>query len=223
MTPESSMTLAASSPTSPPAPRSTPSPPPGPFGPIPSDITPRRRRQPWPSSPRFESPTSRRYHSAANGKGKNASIPVDACANLCTAESVNDERRQHRSDVFANDKVGNFIEFGRFAIDYRQMGAVSFGQQGESGGRQVHERGADCEKKITVKSQLLGAAHLPLGHRLAERDRRGLDRTAAVGAIRRTLAGLRELLPHPGELVSPAAVEARGIAVVAVQLDHVFH
>src|SRR5436190_21472640 len=45
MTPVSSMTLAASSPSSPPAPRSTSRPPPGPFDPIPSDaMTPQRRR-----------------------------------------------------------------------------------------------------------------------------------------------------------------------------------
>ena len=107
-----------------------------------------------------------------------------------------------------NNEVGNFVEFGRFAIDYDQSCTISFGHQGESGGRPHHQRRADCEEKITVKSQLLRAAHLAFGHRLTERDRRRLDVTAAVGAIRCLLLRLHEPLAHPGQLVTPAAIEA---------------
>jgi hypothetical protein len=42
--------------------------------------------------------------------------------------SVDDKGGQHRSDVFAHDKVGNFIEFGRFPVDNHQTSAVSFGK-----------------------------------------------------------------------------------------------
>src|SRR5262249_12096227 len=92
----------------------------------------------------------------------------------------------------------------------------------KSGGGPHHQRGTDREKKITVKSELLGTAHFALGHRLAEGNRRGLDMAAAIAAIRRTLAALDELPAHPGELVALAAAETQSISVVAVQLDHVF-
>src|SRR5215813_11513641 len=88
------------------------------------------------------------------------------------AESVDDEGRKYRSDVLAYDNVGNFIEFGRFTIDNHQTSAVSFGKQGESGGRPHHQRRADREKKITVKSQLFSASHFALRHRLTEGNRR---------------------------------------------------
>src|SRR5215813_11005808 len=124
------------------------------------------------------------------------------------AESVDDEGRKYRSDVLAYDNVGNFIEFGRFAIDNHQTSAVFFGKQGKSGGRPHHQRRADREKKITVKSQLFRAAHFALRHRLTEGNRRGLDMPAAVGAIGRAFASIGEALAHPRQFVALAATEA---------------
>src|ERR1700730_476335 len=123
MTPVSSMTLAASSPISAPMPRPLVKAPPGPFGPIPSDV----------------------MKISFGGKRERlkcicAPKEVDACANLDRhAESVDDEGRKHGSDVLVYDNVGNLIEFGRFAIDNHQTSAVSFGEQGESGGRPHHQ------------------------------------------------------------------------------------
>src|SRR4029078_5377407 len=99
--------------------------------------------------------------------------------------SVDDDGGAHRYDVFAHDKVGNFIKFGRFPVDNHQTSAVSFGKQGKTGRRPYHQRRTHREEKITVKTQLLGTAHLPLRHRLPEGDRRGLDVAAAVRAVRR--------------------------------------
>ena len=121
--------------------------------------------------------------------------------------SVDDEGGQYRSDVFAHDKIGNFIEFGRFPVDNHQTSAVSFGKQGESGRRPYHQRRTDREKKITVKSQLLGAAHLSLRHRLSEGDRRRLDVAAAVRAIRRAFVRIGELLAHPRQFEAFGAIE----------------
>ena len=47
------------------------------------------------------------------------------------------------------------------------------------------------QEEIAVTGQLLGAPHRAFGHRLAERDRRGLDIAAAIGAVRRAPPELR--------------------------------
>ena len=122
--------------------------------------------------------------------------------------SVDDEGGQHRSNVIADDKVGNFVEFGRFAIDNHQTSAVSFGQQGKSGGRPDHQGRTDCEKKITVKRELLGAAHFPFRHCLPEGDCRCLDVSTAIRAIGRTLICICELLSHPRQFEPLGAIEA---------------
>src|SRR5262249_6376631 len=54
----------------------------------------------------------------------------------------------------------------------KRTSAVSFGKQGESSGRPHHQRRADREKKITIKSELFSASHFALRHRLTEGNRR---------------------------------------------------
>ena len=46
--------------------------------------------------------------------------------------------------------------------------------------------------------------------------------TAAVEAIGCLFAGVAKFFPHPIQLVTLAAIEAQGVAGIAVQFDHVF-
>ena len=65
-----------------------------------------------------------------------------------------------------------------------------------------------------------GTAHRLLRHRLSERDRRGLDRVVAQGAVGRA-AVLIETLFDPRQIISLSAADAAGIGGVAMELDHV--
>src|ERR1700738_3614581 len=134
---------------------------------------------------------------------------------------MRDKRRQHGTDVIAHHEIGQFIELGSLTIDNHEPGVVSFCHQRKSGGRPYDQGRANCEKKITVKRDLLSAAHLPLRHCLPERYRCGLDVSTTVRTIRRAFACPAEPLAHPIELVTLPTVEAEGITVVAMQLDDV--
>ena len=53
-------------------------------------------------------------------KAVNIFLPVDRCEQLSNDwESVRDQGRQHRPDVFAHHQVGNSVELGCIAIDDR--------------------------------------------------------------------------------------------------------
>ena len=88
----------------------------------------------------------------------------------------------------------------------------------ECGGGIDDERGAGDDEEIGGERLGLGAAHRRGRHRLAERDRRGLDEAAAVVADGGGLVAL-EGPTQRLELVASRAVEAMGVGRVAVQLD----
>ena len=69
-----------------------------------------------------------------------------------------------------------------------------------------------------LQGLVLGARHLDLGHRLAERDRGGLHDAVALLADRQRALAQERLLDRL-QLVALAAVEAARVGRVAVQLD----
>ena len=118
----------------------------------------------------------------------------------------------------ANDEIGEIVEFGRLAIDDDELRAVALRHQRKSRRRPHHQRRADREIEIGRHRQRFGVTHRRFRHRLAERDRRGLDIAVAFDAFGRA-AGLIEALLHPFEFVALAAIETGGVARVAVQFD----
>ena len=79
-----------------------------------------------------------------------------------------------------------------------------------------------ARKRSQPQRQLLGAPHRGLRHRLAERDRRGLDVAAAGGPRRRAAFRGVETLLDPRQLIARRAIEAGRVGGVAVQFDDVF-
>ena len=62
--------------------------------------------------------------------------------------SVDDEGGQHRSNVIADDKVGNFVEFGRFAVDATTLGRMEKAagcRQGQADTFHVQRARQDCD------------------------------------------------------------------------------
>ena len=129
---------------------------------------------------------------------------VEACAHLARScrNQCDDEWRQDRSDVLAHHEVGHIVELRRLAIDDHEPRAVPFGDQWKSGGRPDDQRRPDRQEQIAVERELLGTAHLALGHRLPERNGRGLDISTAVRAIgRATRLRRMNALLHPRQFV----------------------
>ena len=99
--------------------------------------------------------------------------------------------------------------------------AVALRHQRETCRRPDDERRTDRDEKIGRASHLLGALHLPLGHRLTEGDRRGLDMAVAGRARRRAPARIEEPL-DPRQLIARRAIEAGRVGCIAMQLYDVF-
>ena len=99
------------------------------------------------------------------------------------------------------------------------LAPFSLGQRREAVGRIDHQRRAQHQEEVAGQRLGLGPRHRSLRHRLAERDGGGLDDAAAVAARRQVAGGLVERL-QVGQLVAQAALQAGGVAGVAVQLDH---
>src|SRR5690242_13783969 len=133
---------------------------------------------------------------------------------------MRDERPERVADVLADDKIGNFIEFSRLAVDDDKSRTTSFCVQRKSRRGPDDKRGADRNEKITTGAQRLGTAHLLLRHRLAEGYSRCLDIAAAVAIGRVSLRRI-EFLFHPKEFVALLAIEAGRISGIAVQFDDV--
>ncbi len=87
-------------------------------------------------------------------------------------------------------------------------------------GRPNDERRSDGQEQIAVLRQFGGAAHLIFRHRLSERDRRGLHRLLAGGAVGGAAAFFEARL-YPGKIIGLSAADAAGIGGIAVQFDHV--
>ena len=114
---------------------------------IPSDAMTRGRR-------RFCAGARRALHESSLGIEDNTGIPTrkdknatlcQKCHSLCTMCILRGglrrhERFQHRSDVIAHDKICNFVEIRRFAIDDHEFCAAPFRQQRKPGRRPNHKR-----------------------------------------------------------------------------------
>src|ERR1700722_777005 len=73
---------------------------------------------------------------------------VIACAQSTRhhVRSMNDKGCEHGPDILAHDQVGDFVEFGRLAIDDDKTRAITLCHQGEAGRRPDQERGADRQE-----------------------------------------------------------------------------
>jgi len=110
------------------------------------------------------------------------------------------------------------VEAGRLAVDDNEDRAVALGQLRKPGRRVDDERGARDDKQIGGERLDFGTAHRLDRHRLAKRDRRGLDPTTAVAAHRCGPVAL-EGAAQFGNLIPPRAIEAMRVGRVAVQFD----
>ena len=124
-------------------------------------------------------------------------------------DRVADERREDGADVFAHHEIGDLVEIGRFAIDDDQFRAVLFGYQTESGRGPDHERCAYRDEKVARQRELARTPHCRIGHRLAERDGRGLDIAAACGTIGRAAIPRLHVPAHPRQLIALVAIQAQ--------------
>ncbi len=131
------------------------------------------------------------------------------------------ERVRMRADVETQNEIGKIVLIGRLIVEDHEACADVLGKHRKPGRGPDHQRGADRDQQIATCCQRLGATHRDFRHRLAERDRRGLDRIVAGRAGRRDAARGVELLPHPVDLVALAAADAARVARIAVQFDHV--
>src|SRR5829696_3153169 len=73
---------------------------------------------------------------------------------------------------------------------------------------------------VETDHQFGGAAHRVFRHRLSERDRRGLHRLVADGAVG-GIAGLFETRFYPRKIIGMSTADAAGIGGIAMQFDDV--
>ena len=123
------------------------------------------------------------------------------------------------ADFAVYDEVGDAVEVGGLAIQDDEGGAGLLGEYWQPGGGVDDERRADGEEEVAGQRLALRALHLVLRHRLAEGDRRRLDRRSAERAGGRHGVPLERLLDR-SKLVTGLAGDAFRIAAVAVELDH---
>src|SRR5277367_4548498 len=122
------------------------------------------------------------------------------------------------ADGAVEHEISEAVEPGRLAVNDDQRGAVALSQFRESGGGIDHERGTGDDEQIGGEGFALRALHRRGRHRLAERDRRGLDEAAASVAKRGGLGAL-ERKAQRRQLVALRAIEAVRVGRVAVQFD----
>ena len=116
------------------------------------------------------------------------------------------------------DEVRQIVERGRVAINDGQECAAAFGNDGKAR-RRLHLPGrTDDDEAIRLFAPSLGALHRLDGHRLAERDVRRFQKTAAVIASR-SGQFLAPRLVDMGRLVMLAALKAGNVAIGAMKLD----
>src|ERR1700676_2059345 len=126
-----------------------------------------------------------------------------------SVRSVHPDRGAERvADALVKQQIGDPIEPGRFAVDDRQGRAIALCQLGKPGRRIDHQRGAEHDEQISRQGRDLGAAHLALRHRLAERDRRGLDEAATAPAARRLALALTFALEGDAQIGNFIALPA---------------
>ena len=121
-------------------------------------------------------------------------------------------RRKTYLIAFIDDASG-------FAVQDDEGGAGFLGEHRQPGGGVNDERRADGEEEVAGKRLALRALHLVLRHRLAEGNRRRLDRRAAERAGGWHGVPFERLLDW-SKLVAGLAGDAFRIAAVAVELDH---
>lgn len=116
------------------------------------------------------------------------------------------------------DKVRQIVERGRIAVDDGQECAAAFGDH-RKGRRRLHLQGrTDDDEAIRLFAPSLGALHRLHGHRLAERNVRRFQKTAAVIAGRSGQFFVPRLV-DVGRLVMLAALKAGNMAIGAMKLD----
>src|ERR1700722_14515625 len=131
--------------------------------------------------------------------------------------SIACERPERFSDVVADDQIGNVILFGRLIVDDHQSCAAVLRHQRKPCRGQGTQRRADRKEQVAMPGKLGGATHGILRHRLPERNRGGLYRLIAPGAVGR--ARRVEALLDPCKIISLSAADAASIGGVSMKLD----
>src|SRR5262249_48615380 len=156
MTPDSSMTLTATSSVRSPAVSGPANPAPGPLGPNPSDVMASYAAALWRLLWALQRIT---IASTLTPRRRAQRAKCTSCTHFChdvhSMRLRRDEGRQRRSDVLAHHQVGDVVEFGRFAVDDAKPRPVAFGHERESRGRPYDQRRADGEKEVARERQLL--------------------------------------------------------------------
>src|SRR5215216_1653263 len=129
--------------------------------------------------------------------------------------SIAYKRSERFPDVETDYQIGGVVLFGRFVIDNDQLRAAVPGHQRKTCGGPNDQRRSDRQEQVALLSQFSGAAHCVFRHRLSERDRRGLHRILAEGAVG-GIAGFFETRFYPRKIIGMSATDAAGIGGVAM-------
>ena len=118
-------------------------------------------------------------------------------------------------------KIREGIQRRGVAVDDGEHGPALLGDHRKGGGWLHLERGADNDEDFRRLAQLLGASHRDNRHRLSERDRGGLEKSAATIAER--WGGISgNLLVDRLRVELLFATKADHFSIRAVKLDHLF-